>query len=81
MNGQHIYKYLVLGRDRSDSTKKFSETVISKMLEFSLTTYVFFNRQSAYLWVQTVLLFSPTCFFIRTRQTSYRGFSRKMKRS
>ena len=42
---------------------------------------MFFNRHSAYLWVQTVLLFSPTCSFISTRQTSYRGFSRKMKRS
>ena len=42
---------------------------------------VFFNRQSAYLWVQAVLLFSPTCSFIRMRQTSYRGFSRKTKRS
>jgi hypothetical protein len=54
---------------------------------FWLTTYllslvdVFFNRQSAYLWVQTVLLFSPTCSFIRIRQTSYRGFSKKTKRS
>ena len=38
---------------------------------------MFFNRQSAYIWVQTVLLFSPTCYFIRMRQTSYRGFSRK----
>jgi len=52
-----------------------------------LTTYllrlvdVFFNRQSAYLWLQTVLLFSPTCVFISTRQTSYRGFCRKTKRS
>jgi hypothetical protein len=25
---------------------------------------MFFNRQSVYLWVQTVLLFSPTCSFI-----------------
>ena len=40
-NGQRRYKYLVLGRDRSyfiknhsDSTKKFSETDIIKMLEF-----------------------------------------------
>ena len=41
---------------------------------------VFFNRQSAYLWVQTVLFFSPTCSFIRMRQTSYRGFSRKIKK-
>jgi hypothetical protein len=38
---------------------------------------VFFNGMSTYLWVQTVLLFSPTCSFIRTRHTSYRGFSRK----
>jgi hypothetical protein len=34
-----------------------------------------------YLWVQTVLLLSPTCSFIRMRQTSYRGFSRKIKRN
>jgi hypothetical protein len=40
-NGQRRYKYLVLGRDRSyfvkhhsDSTKKFSETDIVKMVEF-----------------------------------------------
>jgi hypothetical protein len=48
-----------------------------------LTTYLlslvtcFFNRQSANLWAQTVLLFSLTCSFIRIRQTSYRGFPRK----
>ena len=42
---------------------------------------VFFNRQSAFLWVQTVLLFYPTCSFICTRQTSYRGVLRKTKRS
>jgi hypothetical protein len=41
---------------------------------------VFFNRESAYLWVQAVLLFSPTCSFIGMRETTYRGFSRKMKR-
>jgi hypothetical protein len=35
---------------------------------------------SAYLWLQTVLLFSPICSFIRMRQISYRGFSRKTKR-
>ena len=52
-NGQHRYKYLVLGRDRSsfvkqhsDSTKKFSETDIFKMREF-LMVDVFFNKQSA----------------------------------
>ena len=38
---------------------------------------VFFNRWSEYLWVQTGLLFSPPCSFIRTRQPSYRGFPRK----
>ena len=46
--------------------KKFSETTCSS---FWWTTYllslvdVFFNRQSAWLWVQPVLLFSPTCYF------------------
>ena len=65
-NGQRRYKYLVLGRDRSyivrhhsDSTKKFSETDIFNMLEFLIDNIFvmfggrFFNRQSAYLWVQT----------------------------
>jgi hypothetical protein len=41
---------------------------------------VFFNRQSAYIWVPTVLVFSLTCSFIRMRQISYKGFSRKTKR-
>ena len=37
------------------------------------------NGQRSYKYI--VLLFSPTCSFIRMRQTSYRGFSRKAKRS
>ena len=40
---------------------------------------MFFNRQSAYLLVQIVRLFSPTCSFIRMMQTSIRGFLRKTK--
>ena len=32
------------------------------------------------VWIQTVLLFSSTCSFIRMRQISYRGFSRKMEK-
>ena len=93
-NGQRRCKYLVLGREisyfvskkiHSDSTKKFSETDIISMLEFLIDSKflldVFFNRQSACIWVQTVLLFWPTCIFIRMRQTSYRDFSRKPKRS
>jgi hypothetical protein len=36
-------------------------------------------QQSVYLWVQAVLLFSPTYSFIRMRQTSYRSFSKKRK--
>ena len=93
-NDQRRYKYLVLGRNRSYFVNKntlflpeFSETDIINMLEFLMTTYllslvdVFFTRQSAYLWVQTVLLFSPICSFTRMRQTSYRDFSRKTKRN
>jgi hypothetical protein len=32
-----------------------------------------------YIWVQTALLFSTTCSFIRMRQTSYRGSQEKWK--
>jgi hypothetical protein len=92
-NGQRRYKYIVLGRDRfffvkkphSDSTKKFSETDIINMLDFFIDNIfvilvdVFFNTVGI-PWVQTVLLFWPTCSFIRMRQTSYRGFSRNTKR-
>ena len=67
-NSQRRYKYLVLGRGtsyfvkkpHSDSTKKFSETDIINMLKFMIDNIflclvdVFFNRQSAYQWVQTV---------------------------
>ena len=56
-----------------------------KVLWNWLTTYllcllnVIFNRHLAYLWIYTVLLFSPTFSFIRTRHTSYWGFTRKTK--
>ena len=64
----------------------YSPVISSTCSSFWLTTYLFslvdvsFNIQSAYLWVQTVLLFSPTCSFIRMRETSYWDFSRKTKR-
>jgi hypothetical protein len=54
----HIYKYLVLGRDKyyfvnknSDSTKKFSEIDIIKMVEllFDNIFVMFFNTQLAFL--------------------------------
>ena len=93
--GQRRYKYLVLGIDRSyfvtnitlilpkHSLKLISSTCSS----FWLTTYLLslvidcFQQTDAYLWVQTVFLFSLTCSFVRMRQTSYRGFSSKAKRS
>ena len=86
-NGQCRYKYLVPGRDRSyfvknhsDSTKKFSEIDIINMLEFLIDIFVIFGglvfQQTVGIPLGThVLLFSPTCSFIRMRQTSYRGFS------
>ena len=80
MNGQRRYKYLVLGKDRSyfvkkkhsDFTKMFFETDIINMLAFLIDNIfvMFFNRQSAYLWIQTVPIFSPMCSFIRMSQTS-----------
>jgi hypothetical protein len=76
----------------SDSTKKFSETDIINMLEFLIDNIfvifggrafqqtVGYNLCNRIQSVQSVLLLSTTCSFIRMRQTSYRGFSRKTKR-
>jgi len=56
------------------STKRSLKLISSECSSFWLTTYllclmdVFFNRQSAYLWVQIVHLFSPT-LFVRGRHT------------
>ena len=44
-------------------------------------TTLILPQKSTYLRVQTVRLFSPTCSFIRMRQTSYMSLSRKTKRS
>ena len=93
-NGQSRYKYLVLGRDsfyfvkkHSDSTKKFSETDIINILKFFIDNiFVMFggsvsNRQSAYIWVQTVLILSLTCFFIPMRQEFLKKNEKKLARS
>jgi hypothetical protein len=94
-NGQRRYKYLVLGKDKSyfvkknhsDSTKKFSETDIINMLEFLIENiFVIFGGG---VFQQTVgIPMGTKCapiladlFLYRMRQTSYRGFSRKTKRS
>jgi hypothetical protein len=87
-NGQRRYKYLILfyfARKNSDSTKRFSETDIIYILEFVIDNiFVIFGGrvfQQTFLWVQSVLLFSPTCSFNRLKETSHRGFSGKTKRS
>jgi hypothetical protein len=73
--------YLTLQkRKHSDSTEKFSETDIINMLEFLIDNIfaIFAGRVfQQTVWVQTVLLFSPTCSFDRMRQTSHSGFSKK----
>ena len=64
-------------KDHSNSAKGSLKLIPSKYWSFWLTTYllcvmgVFFNRQSAFLWVPTVLHFSPMYSFIRTGLTSY----------
>jgi hypothetical protein len=85
----------VLGRDRSyvvkinhfDSTKKLSDTDIITMLEFLINNiFIMFGER---VFQQTVGIPTGTNYvlllanysFIHMRQTSYRGFSRKMKRS
>jgi hypothetical protein len=92
-NGQSRYKYLVIGRDRSyfvkhhsDSTKTFSETDIISMVELLIDNI--FAMFGGRVFQQTVgIPMGTNCaplladLFIRMRQTSYRGFSRKTKRS
>ena len=39
------------------------------------------NRQSAYIWVQTVLILSLTCFFIPMRQEFLKKNEKKLARS
>ena len=41
---------------------------------------MFFNRQPAYLWVQTVLLFSPTCSFIYIEANLIQRFLKKSEK-
>ena len=80
-------KYIVLERGTSycvkyhiESSKKFSENVIFQSTRF-LSMDMLFNRQSPFIWIPAVLPISSTCFFNRTRQTSFRGLSRKANRN
>jgi hypothetical protein len=78
-NGQWRYKYIVLGRDRSYSTKKFSETDIINMLELFIDNmWTCFSTDSRHTFGYR---FSSTSSFICMRHTSYRDFSGKTKRS
>ena len=93
--GQRRCKYLVLGRDTSYFVKANTLILPTSYLKLIASTYsclwlatyllclvdVSYNRQVVYLWIQFVLLFSPTCFCIPMRETSYRGFSRKTKKA
>ena len=85
-NGQGRDQSYIVKKNLSDSAKKFSETDIIKMLEILIDNIFFmfvgsvFQQTVGIPMGTTVLLFSLTCPFIRTRQTSYRGFSRKMER-
>jgi hypothetical protein len=69
--------FFVKKKTHSDSTKKFSETDIINMLEFLIDNIFMFGGRVFHGYK----LFSPTYSFILMRQTSYRGFSRKTKRS
>jgi hypothetical protein len=62
----------------TDSTKKFSETDIIKMLEFLIDNiFVIFGGQSAYLWVHTASLLADLFLYL---YEAYRGFSRKKRK-
>ena len=85
-NVQRRYKYLVQGRDRSYFVKKKHTLILPKIYlklissprsSFWLTTYLFYLVDV--FSTHGDQLFSSTCSFIRMRQTSYRGLSRKTK--
>ena len=90
-NVQDRYKYLfregqILFCERKKRLllwQKFSETYIIKIFEIFIDNILvmfsgrLFNRQSTFLWVPTALIFLPTWFFIRMRQYSSRGFSKR----
>ena len=82
-NGQRKYKYLFLGRGKSyykhsDSARKFYETVIINMVEF-LIDNIFDMFDGCVLQQRSAPLLASACSFIRTSQTSYKGFSMKTK--
>ena len=92
-NDQSRYNYLILGKNKSGIVKRplwFYHNVLwnwyyqnARVFDWQHICYVWwtcFSRQSTFLWIPTVLLFSTTCFFIRMRHTSYRSFSMKTKR-
>ena len=68
---------------RNRSTRRNLQTCSIFLLTIYLLSLVgeFFNRESAFPWVQTVFFLSQICSFIRMRQTSYRVFLRKTKGS
>ena len=72
-------------KPHSDSTKKIPKLVSSQCSSFCLTIYFYvwwtcFSNTFDIPWVPAVLLFPPTCSYIRMRQTSYRIFSRRYQR-
>ena len=93
-NGQHRYRCIVLGRDKSrfvkghsDSVKTCFETDVTKMLQFLIVTIFVMLGGCVFQQIVDIHLgtncapFLAYFSFIRMRHTSYRGFSRKNKRS
>ena len=69
-----------IGKDRSYFVKKKHTLILPKSslkLISSTCLSFWFDNIFVIFGGQTVLHFSPTCSLIHTRQTSYRGFSRK----
>jgi hypothetical protein len=90
-NGQRRYKYLVLGRDGYYFVKKtlwFYQKVLwnwyhqhARVFDWQHICYAWWTCFSTDSRHTHVILFSPSSSIIRMRQTSFRGFSRKTKRS
>jgi hypothetical protein len=74
----YFVKHFDKKKSHSDSTKKFSESDTINIFEFLIDNiFVIFGGRV----VQTVLLFSSTCSFIRMRQFVLKKIKRKLARS
>jgi len=86
-NGDQWYQYSIIGRyksyfvkSHSNSNNEYKQDEIIQILHcLTDTIFVMFGGwvfQLVFQWVRIVLRYSPICFYMLMKQTSFNGFSR-----